>query len=183
MSSDRDTGAAPDSTPGTDGPPPLDSGPTLLWPCIVAAAGLVLTILEVGRLVQLAPADGQARPLNGLILAAALACGGFSMTRLLQLMVFAGSRRTRHTAGVGAPRREVPWQLTDVHSLHAVWVIGVGASIALMGLLGLWSLLGGLPSGLEPGWPSLLIGALVALLARLAWQRTTARWTASGDGI
>ena len=55
-------------------------------------------------------------------------------------------------------------------------MIGVGASVALMGLLGLWSLLDGRPSGLEPGWPLLLIGGAVALLARVAWRRTSACW-------
>src|SRR5699024_9268227 len=106
--------------------------------------------------------------------AASLALGGYSLTRLLQLLALAGSRRRRRSAGAELP--PVRWQLFDAHSLHAVWVIAVGASIALMGLLGVWSLLDGRPSGLEPGWPLLLCGGAVALLAHLAGRRTSRCW-------
>src|SRR5699024_11179996 len=77
---------------------------------------------------------------------------------------------------MGADLPAVRWQLFDAHSLHAVWVIAVGSSIALMGVLGVWSLLDGSPSGLEPGWPLLLCGVAVALLAHLAGQRTSRCW-------
>ena len=69
------------------------------------------------------------------------------------------------------------WQLLDAHSLHGVWVVGVGGSVALMGgaravvAAGRTS-----PPGLEPGWPLLLIGGAVMLLGHLARQRTTTCW-------
>lgn len=156
-----------------------DRGRSWLAPCLVTLLGLALFSQQLVELIRMSPAAGQARPMGGPVLTAALALGGFSLTRLLQLLGFVTARRRRDAAG--QPLREVPWQLEDAHSLHAVWVIGVGASIALMGLLGLWSLLDGQPSGLEPGWPLLLIGGAVALLSRVAWQRTTAVWAALGD--
>lgn len=157
-----------------------DPGPSLLLPGLVTVLGLVLLTQQLVELIRMVPASGQPRPMNGPVLAAALALGGFSLTRLLQLLGFVTGRRRREAAG--ETLREVPWQLEDAHSLHAVWAIGVGASIALMGLLGLWSLLDGQPSGLEPGWPLLLAGGAVALVGRLAWQRTTAGWTDHGEG-
>ncbi|MFC7463364.1 hypothetical protein [Brachybacterium sp. GCM10030252] len=164
-----------------------ERGPSLLWPWAVTGVGVALMALEVIRLVQTEPAAGDARPMSGLVLASALALGGFSLTRLLQLMRFAASRRgTANSAAAGRAARglpEVPWQLTDAHAMHAVWVIGVGASVALMGVLGLWSALDGRPSGLEPGWPLLVLGAVVAGLARAAWWRTTAMWKDSADGL
>ena len=126
--------------------------------------------------------------MNGALLSLALALGGFSGTRLLQLMAFAGARHPR-AAENGSDRAaegsdlEVPWQLTDAQSVHGVWVIAVGGSLALMGMLGLWSALDGQPSGLEPGWPLLLLGVAVALLGRMAWLRTSAHWSGAGDGF
>lgn len=159
-------------------PAPLD-GPSPLLPALAAAAGVVLTVLTVVEAVRTVPAAGQARPMNGLVLATSLALGGYSLTRMLQLLLMAQSRRRRRLTGAELPR--VRWQLIDAHSLHAVWVIGVGASIAMMGLLGVWSLLDGRPSGLEPGWPLLLSGGAVALLAHLARQRTSQCWQEAGD--
>lgn len=157
-----------------------DPGPSPLLPGLVTVLGLALLSQQLVELIRMVPAEGQARPMSGPVLAAALALGGFSLTRLLQLLGFVTGRRRREAAG--ETLREVPWQLRDAHSLHAAWVIGVGASIALMGVLGLWSLLDGRPSGLEPGWPLLLTGGAVALISRLTWQRTTAGWTAHGEG-
>ncbi|MGO1598196.1 MAG: hypothetical protein ACTHX0_01020 [Brachybacterium sp.] len=159
-------------------PAPLD-GPSPMLPGLVAAVGVVLTVLAVAEAVRSVPAAGQARPMTALVLPAALALGGYALTRVLQLLARAESRRRRRSAGAELPL--VRWQLIDAHSLHAVWVIGVGASIALMGLLGVWSLLDGRPSGLEPGWPLLLIGGAVALLAHLARQRTAQSWQEAGD--
>ncbi|MGO1227202.1 hypothetical protein ACT3SQ_01975 [Brachybacterium sp. AOP42-C2-15] len=156
-----------------------DKGPSLLLPGLVTLLGLALLSQQLVELIRMAPAEGQVRPMNGPVLAAALALVGFSLTRLLQLLGFITVRRRREAAG--GTLREVPWQLEDAHSLHAVWVIGVGASIALMGLLGLWSLLDGRPSGLEPGWPLLLAGGAVALVGRVAWLRTTAGWAESAE--
>ncbi|HLQ80386.1 MAG TPA: hypothetical protein VK122_04755 [Brachybacterium sp.] len=154
-------------------PAPLP-GPSPLLPSLVTAVGVGLTVLAVVDVVRTVPAPGGARPMNAAVLAASLALGGYSLTRLLQLLALAGSRRRRRSAGAELP--PVRWQLFDAHSLHAVWVIAVGASIALMGLLGVWSLLDGRPSGLEPGWPLLLCGGAVALLAHLAGRRTSRCW-------
>lgn len=161
--------------------PELDRGPSLLLPVLVTVAGVALAVHELMTLIGLDPAEGQPRPMTGLVLASALALGGFSLTRLLQLMAFAGARH--RDAGAGRNVQEVPWQLTDAQAQHGVWVIGVGASIALMGLLGLWSLIDGSPSGLEPGWPLLLVGGGVALAARWAWLRTSEAWSGAGDGF
>ncbi|NMA76073.1 hypothetical protein H3H54_04745 [Brachybacterium sp. Z12] len=177
-----DAEGMPLDRPGTgsdEGSPALDRGPSSLLPGLVTAIGLALAVRQLVVLVRASPSEGQALPLSGMVLAAALTLGGFSLTRLLQLLGFASSRRRRREAGEELP--EVPWQLGDAHSLHAVWVIGVGASVALMGLLGLWSLLDGRPSGLEPGWPLLLIGGAVALLARVAWRRTSACWVGAPE--
>lgn len=153
--------------------------PSLLLPAVVAGLGVLLTVLSVAETVRFVPADGQARPLTVPLLAAALALGGFSLTRLLQLLLLARSRARARAAGAELP--EVRWQLIDAHSLHAVWVIGVGASIALMGALGVWSELDGAPSGLEPGWPLVAVGGGVALLAHRARQRTERCWVEAGD--
>src|SRR5690606_32296063 len=148
--------------------------PSLLLPALVSAAGVLLAGLEVFSLVTMDLPEGEPLPLHRAVLAGALAMGGFSVTRLLQLLVFASRRRRRRQAG--QELAEVAWQLTDAHTVHGVWALAVSGSIALMGLLGLWSLLDGIPSGLEPGWPLLLIGAGLALLSRLAWLRTSASW-------
>lgn len=163
------------------GPAPVPlAGPSLLLPVLASSLGAVLTAAAVVQAVRAVPAPGEARPMTALVLTAALALGGFSLTRLVQLLVLAGSRRRRRRAGSELP--PVRWQLFDAHSLHAVWVLAVGASIALMGLLGVWSLLDGHPSGLEPGWPLLLCGGGVALLAHLAGRATSRCWQeADGD--
>ncbi|HEX7350759.1 hypothetical protein [Brachybacterium sp.] len=156
-----------------------ERGPSLWAPALVAVAGVALTVLAVVELVQPPPAAGEARPMGPLALAAALALGGFSLARQLQLLGLATSRSRRRAAGAELP--EAPWQLTEEHSLHGIWVIGTGASVALMGLLGLWSLWDGRPSGLEPGWPLLLVGALTALVGHLVRVRTTEAWERAGE--
>jgi hypothetical protein len=156
-------------------------GPSLLLPSLVAVVGVALTVHQLVELLHAVPLEGRARPMNGLVLASALALGGFSLTRLVQLMLFATDRRRRASAGEELPG--VPWQLTGTHALHGVWVIGVGASIGLMGLLGVWSLLDGRPSGLEPGWPLLVIGGAVSATGRAAWLRTSAAWEGTGEGL
>ena len=75
------------------------------------------------------------------------------------------------------------WGLTQEHALHGMWLVGVGASIALMGLLGLWSLLDGEASGLEPGWPLLLAGGAVSLLADRLRRRIEGLWQDTGDAL
>lgn len=168
--------------------PDVDRGPSVLLPVLVTIAGAALAVHELVELIRHVPAAGRPRPMNGALLSLALALGGFSGTRLLQLMAFAGARH-RRAAENGSDRAadgsdlEVPWQLTDAQSLHGVWVIAVGGSLALMGALGLWSLLEGAPSGLEPGWPLLLLGGAVALCARTLWLRTSAHWAGAGDGL
>ncbi len=157
-----------------DHDPAPPAGPSPLLPSLVTAVGVGLTVLAVVDVVRSVPAPGGARPMAAAVLAAALAFGGYSLTRLLQLLALAESRRRRRSMGADLPA--VRWQLFDAHSLHAVWVIAVGSSIALMGVLGVWSLLDGSPSGLEPGWPLLLCGGAVALLAHLAGQRTSRCW-------
>lgn len=160
-----------------------ETGPGLLWPVMVMSAGIALTAVAATSLVQSVPEPGQPRELSQLFLAAALALGGFSLIRLLQLWSLAAQRSALRQADPSGARRPVPWQLTDAHSSHAVWVIGVGSSVALMGALGLWSLAGDHRTGIEPGWPLLAIGVLVVAFARIAWSRTTASWERSGEGL
>jgi hypothetical protein len=64
-----------------------------------------------------------------------------------------------------------------------MWLVGVGASIALMGVLGLWSLLEGEASGLEPGWPRLLVGGAVSLLADRLRRRIEGLWQDAGEDL
>src|SRR5699024_3719368 len=101
-----------------------DKGPSLLLPGLVTLLGLALLSQQLVELIRMAPAEWQVRPMNGPVPAAALALVGFSLTRLLQLLGFITVRRRREAAD--GTLREVPWQLEDAHSLHAVWVIGVG---------------------------------------------------------
>lgn len=188
---DPEDGGAPPGMPqlDADGMPVDDpslhpaparlSGPSPLLPALVAAIGTALTVLAVLEVIRASSGEGGAPPMVPAVLAASLALGGYSLTRMLQLWALAGSRTRRRAAGEElAPVR---WMLPDAHSLHAIWVIGVGGSIALMGLLGIWSLLEGEPSGLEPGVPLLLLGGGVALLAHQLRLRTTRRWELAGD--
>jgi hypothetical protein len=116
-----------------------------------------------------------------LVLTAAAALGGFSLVRLGQLLALARSRA--HRRARGAPLAPLAWRITQEHALHGTWLVGVGASVALMGALGLWSQLDGRPSGLEPGWPLLLCGAAVAYLGDRLRRRIEELWEESGDGL
>lgn len=161
--------------------PARERGPSLLLPVLISVAGVLLAGYELIALVSLGLPGSEPLPLNRAVLSCALALGGLSFTRLLQLLVFASRRRRRRQAG--QELAEVAWQLTDAHTVHGVWALGVSGSIALMGLLGLWSLLDGIPSGLEPGWPLLLIGAGLALLVRCVWLRTSASWEGAPEAF
>ncbi|WP_157975724.1 hypothetical protein [Brachybacterium sp. YJGR34] len=161
--------------------PPLPLPPRR-WPLLAAGAGLVLTTAELLRVVPQLADEGPPPSLGLLFLAAALALGGFSAVRLLQLHRLAASHAARCRADPEADRRPVPWTLADAHEVHGVWLLGVGVSLALVGALGLWSLADGRRTGLEPGWPLLLIGGGVAAAAHTARARITARWRESGQG-
>jgi hypothetical protein len=52
-----------------------------------------------------------------------------------------------------------------------------------MGVLGLWSLLEGEASGLEPGWPLLLVGGAVSLLADRLRRRIEGLWQDAGEDL
>jgi hypothetical protein len=159
-----------------DSPPrsPLQRSPSRLLPGVVTGLGVLAAGFALAELLRTAPAPGQAPPMVPLVLASALALGGYSLTRLLQLLALVRSRaRARARGDSPAP---APWGLTQQHALHGIWVVGVGASIALMGLLGLWSLLDGNSSGLEPGWPLLLVGGGIALTGRRLQLRVEALW-------
>ena len=157
--------------------PPREEGPSVRLPALVAVVGAVPLVLAIAQLLRTVPAPDGARPMIVPVLAAALAVGGFSATRVLQLWHLASSRRRRADAGEELP--EVRRQLTDAHSLHVIWLLGVSGSVVLMGLLGLWSVWGGIPSGLEPGWPLLLGGAALAGGTQLVRRRLEALWEQS----
>src|SRR5699024_3032511 len=70
--------------------------------------------------------------------------GAYSLARVLQLTVDALTRPA------ASRRREPSFSLTQAHSLHVIWLVGLGASIAVMGVLGLWSWADGWTSGLAP---------------------------------
>jgi len=166
--------------PAAEDAPPLP-GPSRSLPLLVTGLGVLLVALALTDLLASPPSTGGARPMVPLVLASALALGGFSAVRMVQLLRLARSRV--RALGRGEKSRAVPWGLTQDHALHGMWVVGVGASIALMGLLGVWSLLDGQPSGLEPGWPLLLGGAAVSLLGHRLRERIEALWEESGDGL
>ena len=160
--------------------PALQRSPSRLPPGAVTALGVLGAGLALGELLRASPAPGQAPPMVPLVLASALALSGYSFARLLQLLALVRSRaRTRARGGSPAT---AAWGLTQEHALHGPWVVGAGAAIALMGLLGLWSLLDGRPSGLEPGWPLLLVGGGVALAGRRLQLRIETLWVDERDG-
>jgi len=160
---------------------PAAAGPSPVPPVLVTGIGVLATALALADLVGEAPPAGQVRAMVPLVLASALALGGFSLARLVQLLVLVRERARR--AGRGEDLRPVRWGLTQEHALHGMWLVGVGASIALMGLLGLWSLLDGEASGLEPGWPLLLAGGAVSLLADRLRRRIEGLWQDTGDAL
>jgi hypothetical protein len=152
-----------------------------LPPVLLTGLGVLATALTLAQLVGSAPPAGEVRAMVPLVLASALALGGYSLARLVQLLVLVGERARR--AGRGEDLPPVPWGLTQEHALHGMWLVGVGASIALMGVLGLWSLLEGEASGLEPGWPLLLVGGAVSLLADRLRRRIEGLWQDAGEDL
>lgn len=169
-----------DGATRTDDLPP-QRAPSPWPPGLVAGLALVAVVLAVVELVRSVPQEGQVRPMVPLVLAAAAALGGFSLVRLGQLLALARSRAHRRERG--APLPPLAWSLTQEHAMHGTWLVGVGASVALMGALGLWSLLDGRPSGLEPGWPLLVCGGAVAVLGDRLRRRTEKLWEESGDAF
>ncbi|MBB5832219.1 hypothetical protein [Brachybacterium aquaticum] len=158
-----------------------DPGPSPVPAWAAVALGAVLVVLALRHLLAADPADGAARPMVPLVLAAAVAVGGFSLVRVVQLVHLARSRRDRRAAGEDLS--PIPWQLTEAHSLHGMWAIGVGGSLALMGVLGMWSQADGNPSGLEPGWPLLVAGAAVAGAGQLLRRAADEAWEGSPDHL
>ena len=110
-----------------------------------------------------------------LVAALGLLGGGWSLVRLLQLRAeAAGSEVEDDPAGFGPS--ESPMISAQ---MHRIWLFGVAGSLALVGVLGIWSLADGDLSGLEPGWPLMLVGAVLAgaaqLLGRAVEQRVQER--------
>lgn len=155
------------------GPRELDEGPSALWALLLAVAAAVLALAEVAGVVQSLPERGWQQSMIPLVLSASLLAGAYSLARVLQLAAYALTRPA-------LPRRREPsFALSEAHSLHAIWLIGLGASIAFMGALGVWSSVDGRTSGLEPGWPLILIGAELAALTGVVSRSTTRAWRKS----
>lgn len=150
-------------------PRPAAPTPSLWLPLLVSLAGCAASGVALVGVVQ---SPSETWSMVPLVLAASLAIGGFSAARMVQWWM----RARAVAAAVPPSRADLPHDVEEAHVFQAIWVIGVGASIAFMGLLGLWSSLDGRPSGLEPGWPLLLAGAVVAGCARWAWLRTSELW-------
>lgn len=141
-----------------------------VWAALVAVIGLVVAIPEA---VDVFGTSAEAREpgyMNGLILALGLAGGGFVLLRLVQLAV-AAHRWAPSEDGSGPPRG-----LVGASDTYQVWALGIGASLGMMGVLGLLSVADGEVSGLEPGWPLLLAGAAVALPGWLLGRWAGQRW-------
>lgn len=132
-------------------------GLALAAPAAVEAFGTAADVREPGYLVP-------------LLLALALLAGGYSLVRLVQLAITAA--RWDVTARGGVPSR----RLMDVHSMHATWVSGVGGSLLLMGALGSWSALDGGVSGLEPGLPLVVTGAVIGVAGMALSRWISDRW-------
>lgn len=165
------------STPAQDpDPPDLDDGPSLRWAILLAVVGAIPALLQLAGALRALPERGWQHSVIPLLLGTSVLLGAFSLARLLQLMIYAATRPS------GSRRREPSYGLTQAHSLHAVWLIGLGASIAFMGVLGVWSALDGRPSGLEPGWPLIVLGAGLAALSAGCGQLTGRIWNGSEGG-
>lgn len=152
----------------------LDDGPSPLWAVLAAAAGTVAAAFALAGTLQEIPERGWQHGMVALLLVASVVLGSYSLARVLQLAIYAATRPR-------VPRlREPSFALTQAHTLHVIWLVGLGASIAFMGLLGVWSLLDGRTSGLEPGWPLIVLGAALAAVSAGAARLTTRRWKDSG---
>ena len=157
-----------------DGPRDLDDGPSPGWAGLVAAAAAVVALFSLVGTVQQIPERGWQHAMVALLLATSALLGSYSLARVVQLAIYAATRSR-------SPRpREPSYALTQAHTLHAIWLIGLGASIAFMGVLGVWSLLDGRPSGLEPGWPLILLGAALSAAGAGTARLTTRTWRRSG---
>lgn len=155
----------------------LDDGPSPLWAALVAAAGTMAALFALVETLQAIPERGWQPAMVALLLATSVVLGSYSLARVLQLAIYATKR-----ARISRPR-EPSYALTQAHTLHAIWLIGLGASIAFMGVLGVWSALDGRASGLEPGWPLIVLGAGLAALSAGASRMTSRRWTGSEGGL
>lgn len=159
-----------------DGPAfvPTEHGPTRR---VKVAGGLVSglaalpALWELMRLLTAAPTSGGVHDLSGLFAWSALALGGCSL-----VIVLAQWRRAVRWPHGRNPRERPAHLLRDAHTLHAFWAAGVGGSLALVGLLGMWSAYDGNLSGLEPGWHLLLPGLAAIGVSMGAKQRTDQRW-------
>lgn len=142
-----------------------------MWGILASTIGAVLFVAELSRVVALEVPAGGAPDLAGLVLTAALALGGHSLVIVLLHALIAGRWPTSRR-----PVQDPPIRLRGGHTLHTIWVGGVAGSLALMGVLGLWSFADGRPSGLEPGWPLLLSGIALGALGLGAGRWTDQRW-------
>lgn len=140
---------------------------------LVAAAAALLTLVELLGVLRALPERGWQQSMIPLLLGISALAGAYSLARVLQLALYALSRPAR------TRRREPSFALSQAHTLHTIWLTGLGASIAFMGLLGVWSAVDGHHSGLEPGWPLILIGAALAAISTGASMLTTRRWRGS----
>lgn len=144
-----------------------------LWPVWAAVLSVVGLVLAVPAAVDAFGTAADAREpgyLVPLLLALALLAGGYSLVRLVHLSLAAARWDVPARGGVPARR------LMDAHSMHAIWVSGVGASLLLMGVLGMWSALDGGVSGLEPGLPLVVTGTVTGLTGMALGRWTTDRW-------
>lgn len=150
-----------------------DEGPSARWAALLAVVALLPAPGVLLGVLRSLPEQGWQEGVVPLLLIASWLAGAYSLARVLQLTVHALTRPA-------APRRREPsFSLTQAHSLHVIWLVGLGASIAFMGVLGLWSWADGWTSGLEPGWPLVLIGAALAALGAGASHLMARTWRSS----
>lgn len=137
-----------------------------LWTLLAALPSALGAGWAVVAAVEVISERGTAREpgfLVPLVAALGLLAGGWSLVRLLQLRAkAAGSEVEDDPAGFGPSQSPV-----ISAQMHRIWLFGVAGSLALVGVLGLWSLADGELSGLEPGWPLMLAGAVLAGVAQL----------------
>ena len=159
-----------------DGPAfvPAEHGPTQtvrIIGAVLSGLGALPALWELMRLLTAAPTRGGVHDLSGLFAWSALALCGYSL-----VITLAQWRRAMRWPRDRDPRERPAHLLRDAHTLHAFWAAGVGGSLALVGLLGMWSAYDGNLSGLEPGWQLLLPGIAVIGVALGAKHRTDQRW-------
>lgn len=150
-----------------------DEGPRARWAVVLAIVAVLPAPAVLRDVLRSLPELGWEQAMVPLLLTVSWLAGAYSLARILQLAVHALSRPA------SLRRREPSFSLTQAHTLHAIWLIGLGASIAFMGVLGLWSAADGRTSGLEPGWPLILIGTALAALNAGASHLITWTWRGS----